>query len=165
MGARVIAMGRNQEALQALKETRDARVQTGPITGDMTAEIEALKACFGGKGRIHAAFDIGTPEASESTRIRSAILALSHSARVSLMGGYRRAIPIPHATVMHKNMRLYAKSMYEQEDVRDLVQMVESRGSKLDGKVIGEFGLEEWKEAWNCAAENAGPGRFVVIKP
>ncbi|KAF7185293.1 Alcohol dehydrogenase 4, mitochondrial [Pseudocercospora fuligena] len=165
MGGRVIAMGRNREALESLKKMGEGRVEIVPITGDMTADSQSLKACFGGKGRIDAYFDIGPPEAEGNTHIKSAILALSHGARVSLMGGYRGDISIPHATVMHKNLRLYGKWMYEREDVRDLVQMVESGVLRLDGEVVGEFGLEEWKAAWDCAAENAGPGRYVVIKP
>ncbi|EME89536.1 uncharacterized protein MYCFIDRAFT_25428 [Pseudocercospora fijiensis CIRAD86] len=163
MGGRVIAMGRNREKLEGLK--KEGRVEIVPITGDISADSEAIRACFGGKARIDAYFDIGPPEAEESTHIKSAILALSHGARVSLMGGYRGDIAIPHATVMHKNLRLYGKWMYEREDVRDLVQMIEGGILTVYVELVGEFGLEQWKEAWDCAAENAGPGKHVVIKP
>lgn len=87
MGARVIAMGRNTTSLENLKKRcpNPERVETVPITGDMEADRDALKKF----GTIDAYFDIGPPEAAESTHIMSSILALRHGARISLMGGYR----------------------------------------------------------------------------
>ena len=82
MGARVIAMGRNNEILQRLKE-RHEKVEVVQITGDMEADNKALLQY----GPIDAHFDISPPEASNSTHLKSAILALRHSGRVSLMGG------------------------------------------------------------------------------
>ena len=86
MGARVIAMGRNTDSLARLKKKvpMPERVETVPITGDMMADCDALKK----HGQIDAYFDIGPPEAIGSTHIKSCILALRHSARISLMGGY-----------------------------------------------------------------------------
>lgn len=87
MGARVLAMGRNRNALATLKKNVPfpERVETVPITCDMQADCAELKKY----GPIDAYFDIGPPEAHASTHIKSAILALGHGARISLMGGYR----------------------------------------------------------------------------
>lgn len=87
MGARVIAMGRNRDFLAVLKKKVPfpERVETVPITGDMQADCDELKK----HGQIDAFYDIGPPEAHKSTHIKSAILALRHGARISLMGGYR----------------------------------------------------------------------------
>ena len=86
MGARVIAMGRNKAALERLKKRvpLPERLETVPITGDLLADADALKQ----HGQIDAYFDIGPPEASGSTHIKSCILALRHSAKISFMGGY-----------------------------------------------------------------------------
>jgi threonine dehydrogenase-like Zn-dependent dehydrogenase len=87
MGARVIAMGRSRESLDFLKSRVSApeRVETVQITGDMQADCNELKQF----GVIDAFFDIGPPDAYASTHFKSAILALRHGARISIMGGYK----------------------------------------------------------------------------
>jgi len=32
-------------------------------------------------------------------------------------------------------------------------------------RVVGQFGLGEWEEAFDAAAENAGPGLLTLMKP
>ncbi|EMC95031.1 hypothetical protein BAUCODRAFT_110218 [Baudoinia panamericana UAMH 10762] len=169
MGARVIAFGRNTAALEAVKQRvpYPDRVATVPITGDMMHDLAELKKAAAGP--IDAFFDIGPPEASKSTHLKSAILALRHGGRVSLMGGYKDDIPLPHNKIMHWNIRIFGKWMYERSDVTDLVRLIESGILKLgkDGgvEVVGTFPLEEWNAAFDMAAEQNTMGRFVLIKP
>lgn len=87
MGARVIAFGRSKDSLAYLKERvpHPERVETVAITGDVMGDCKELQKY----GPIDAFFDIGPPEAHASTHLKSAILALRHSARISLMAGYR----------------------------------------------------------------------------
>ena len=67
---------------------------------------------------------------------------------------------------MHKNMRIYGKWMYERQDVADLFKLVENGMLDLNvAQIVGEFPLEQWKEAWDAAAEKAGFGQSVYIKP
>ncbi|KAF2723991.1 alcohol dehydrogenase [Polychaeton citri CBS 116435] len=165
MGARVIAMGRNRDALHRIKELFAGRVETVPITGDMQTDHNELKKF----GRIDAYYDIGPREASESTHLKSAILALRRGGRVSLMGGYKDDMPFPHNFIMHRNIRLYGKWMYERSDIEDLIKLAETGTLKL-GKaagslVVGEFPLEEWKQAWDCAWDNNRMGQLTLIKP
>ena len=180
MGARVIAMGRNKDSLAFLKKRvpRPELLETVPITGDMMADCNELKK----HGQIDAYYDIGPPEAHASTHIKSCILALRHGARVSLMGGYREGkntslltilltnsiadIAIPHMAIVHKNIRLYGKWMFERSDIADLVQLVESGMLDLGMvDVIGAYPLEQWKEAFDKAEGRAGFGQIVTIKP
>ena len=182
MGARVIAMGRNRTSLANIKKSvpYPDRVETVPITGDMEADCKELKKY----GPIDAYYDIGPPEAYASTHIKSCILALRHGARVSLMGGYGEGsypqikqnitietnfvadVAIPHLPIMHKNIRLYGKWMYEREDIADIFKMVEAGLLDLSTiRIVGEYPLEKYKEAWDHAAEMAGFGETVVIKP
>ncbi len=50
-----------------------------------------------------------------------------------------------------------------------LVKMIETGVSKLgDGagcRFVGKFGLEDWKTAFNVAAENPGMGLQTLIAP
>lgn len=71
MGARVIAMGRNVEALERIKK-KSGMIETVPITSDVLKDLEALKSF----GAVDAFFDISPPEAAKSTHIKSGILAL-----------------------------------------------------------------------------------------
>ena len=164
MGARVIAMGRNKEALERLSAHSD-RIETVPITGDVEAETNALRKF----GTIDAFFDISPPVAEKSTHIKSAILSLRHGGRVSFMSGFREDLAIPFRHMMHGNIQVKAKWMYERSDMRDLVKMLEvgtlKIGPEVGQKVCGSFPLEDWKKAFDVAAENAAFGEIVVLKP
>ncbi|CAM6117720.1 unnamed protein product [Calypogeia fissa] len=73
VGARVIAMGHNVEALKQRAAINPRRVKTVPITGNVKAETNALRSCF---GPVDVFFDISPPQAAKSTHLRSGILAL-----------------------------------------------------------------------------------------
>lgn len=60
LGARVIAMGTNVEALER-PEKRSGRTETVPITGDILNDLEALKSF----GAVDAFFNISPPEAGK----------------------------------------------------------------------------------------------------
>lgn len=69
MGAgKVIAMGRNTEALANLR-ARDARIETVQMTGDLEEEMKALQAF--GKADVH--FDISPAVSEGFTHFRAAI--------------------------------------------------------------------------------------------
>lgn len=167
LGARVIAMGRNKEALARLVDTYkplypEGRLLTVPITGNVEEEVAALKAAAGDQP-IDVFFDISPPQASKSTHFKAAILALRHSGRVSMMGGQLEDVAIPHSKVMHFNIGLRGKWMYERDDVRRFLQLVEvgTVGLGERGGIAGDskaFKLEEWKEAFDYAMENVRSG-------
>ena len=165
MGARVIAMGRNESVLERLQALFAQRLQTVRITGDMEKDTESLKKF----GTIDAFLDISPPAAAKSTHIKSGILALRHGGRISLMGGIHGDIAIPHSRVMHWNLQLKGKWMCERQDIVDLIKMIEVGVLRLDEnagvKVMGKFVLQEWQDAFSCAAANASVGMIAVINP
>ena len=144
IGARVIAMDRDNAKLSSLKEKfGNSQVETVTMTGDPETDTAALRAF----GQADAFFDILPPAAAASTHIKSGILALRHSGCVSLMGGFRDDMGIPHVRVMHWNLRIQGKWMHEQEDIFALLRMVERVNLKL-GKsagmmTVGALSLEE----------------------
>lgn len=167
MGAKVIAMGRNTSILQHLQQTcsHPNRVEIVPITSDMIADFKALKQANNGQD-ADAFFDIGPPEAAQSTHLRSAIMALRQGGRVSLMGGYGEDMPLPHRVIMRKNLMLKGKWMYEPSDRRDLFKMIEHGVLDLSScEVVGEYGLDDVTGGVDAAAEKGGPGKVVVLKP
>jgi len=163
MGARVIAMGRNVEALNRLAARSD-RVHAVPITGDVEADTKALRSF----GPIHAYLDLSPPTATKSTHIKSAIMAMSHGGRISLMGGVDADIPIPLAVVMHNELQLKGKFMYDRDGILDALKMVDV-GILLLGEAAGiktlSYSLEDWETAFKKAETNPGIDVQVVFSP
>lgn len=107
MGARVIAMGRDEEKLAKVKEdvierSPAAEIETIKITNDEGKDAEALRAF----GTIDAVLDITPFSASTSTHTKSAIKALRHGGRVSLMGS---PVNIGAPEIMINNITLKGK--------------------------------------------------------
>lgn len=87
MGARVIAMGRNEEKLAALKAhanraSSNANIEIVAISGDENQDLAALRAF----GTIDAALDLTPSSAASSSHTKSAIRSLRRGGRISLMG-------------------------------------------------------------------------------
>ena len=87
MGARVIAMGRNEAKLARLKKhvlagKPNAQIEIVKITGDEAKDLQALQSF----GTIDAVLDLTPPHASKSLHLRSATSALRRNGRVSMMG-------------------------------------------------------------------------------
>lgn len=167
MGAgKVIAMGRNVEALQKLRKGKEDRVETVQITGDVEKDAgELLKAGGGRPADVY--FDISPPQAAGSTHLASAFRALKRGARVSLMGGIMADVALPHAIIMHKDITIKGKWMYPKEAIPELVRLVELGMLKL-GSAAGieaeRFKLDDWEAAFK-AAEASKFGRYVVLNP
>ena len=58
--------------------------------------------------------------------------------------------------------------MYERSDINDLFKLIENGLLKLGSaggfEIIGVYSLEEWREAWDVAAECALYGQMTLIK-
>lgn len=166
MGAKVIAMGRNEDELARLKAhvlrgTPEANVETVKITGDQKADTMSLQAL----GVIDAVLDVSPPAASKSTHLKSALDSLRREGRCSLMGVVD--IPLTDWKFIGDNITLKGKLMYEREDMLLFVKMLEKglfpRGMNfVDLKL---FSLDESKEAFETAAMHTGIGRMTAIQP
>ncbi|KAF2239649.1 GroES-like protein [Viridothelium virens] len=166
MGARVIAMGRNEKELARLKEhvkkgTLGANIETVKITGDEGTDTAALQAY----GIVDAVLDFSPPAASKSTHLKSAIAVLRRGGRCSMMGLAEDVMP--GFKVVLDDITLKGKFMYEREDMLQFVKILE-RGLFPTGKNFTDtkiFTLESWKEAFDAAAEHTGIGKSVVLTP
>lgn len=168
MGARVVAMGRNEGLLGELRGLGGggrSRVEVVRITGDVEAETEALKRL----GPIDVWFDISPPVAARSSHLRSVMGALRRGGRVSLMGGVPADFSFNYRGLMRQNITIKGTWMYTREQYVRLLQMVTvgilPLGKKNGLNIVGKFGLEQWKEAFDAAAERSGPGESVVFVP
>lgn len=120
-------------------------------------------------GTIDAYFDMSPPQAAKSTHLKSAILALRHGGRVSLMGGLQQDVAFPYPAIVNRNLQLRGHFMFDREALAALIKMVElgvlKVGESAGVRVVGKFGLEDWDQAFTVAAHNSGLGLITLIAP
>ncbi|KAI1324552.1 GroES-like protein [Xylariaceae sp. FL0255] len=165
LGARVIAMGRNEEELKRLKNFIDkgmpwAHVETVKITGDQAADTATLKAF----GPLDAILDISPPEAAQSANLLSATHALRRGGRISIMGNVGQNL-MDGFNFIGSDIVAKGKLMYDREDLLLFVKMLEvglfGKGTNFVERRA--FALEDWDRAFDEAATYAGIGRIVTF--
>ncbi|KAL3449606.1 hypothetical protein BJX65DRAFT_306146 [Aspergillus insuetus] len=152
--------GRLVEDVKRRSRSPGADIETVLITGDEDKDADPLRAF----GAADAVLDLTPAAAATSTHTKSAIKALRRGGRVSLMGSTTN---FAVAQIMVHNITLKGKMMYERETIVDFVKMLE-RGLLPLGKDLmdtKDFSLEDWKTAFDVAAEHSGVGKCVVIAP
>ncbi|KAL1607971.1 hypothetical protein SLS60_002910 [Paraconiothyrium brasiliense] len=166
MGARVIAMGRNEAELGRLKKvvlsgSPSASIETLKMTGDEMIDAENLKAF----GTIDAGIDFTPPQGTSSSHLRSVVRVIRKGGRISLMG--LNSNPMVPWSVVSRNISFKGKLMYEREDMIQFVKMLERGRFPRTGDFVEtkEFRLEEWEAALDMAAEHMGIGKRVVFSP
>ena len=181
LGANVIALGRNTEALERIKTAANISYPSSKlVTVQMTADLDqdrlkstiaAAATSMGSRdGTIDVYFDISPPTASTSLHIRAGILSLRPGGRMSLMGGAAGDVGIPYFQIMRLGLRLQGTFMYKQEQVDEMIRLIETGRLKLGernsgAKCVGRFGLEDWEKAFLVAEKEGGVGRFVLLAP
>ncbi|EXJ96411.1 hypothetical protein A1O1_01537 [Capronia coronata CBS 617.96] len=165
MGARVIAMGRNVEAMQQFRPfNSNDRVRIVQNTGDVEADMKELTK----DGPADVFFDISPGKAVKSTPFKSCIQALRRGGRVSLMGAHEELV-LPTQAIMLSDITLKGKWTYTQEDIRVMIKLVEIGYLRLGEaggiQTVGTFPLEKFDAAFDAAAKMSGPCLQTVISP
>ncbi|KAJ7855977.1 chaperonin 10-like protein [Mycena olivaceomarginata] len=160
MGARVVAMGRNAEALERVKAMNPDRISVVLNTGDVTADTKELTK----DGPADGFLDISPREAVTSTHLQSCILALRREGRASLMGGQLDLVPMPIRTIMRYNLTVKGKWMYTKDDMRVRGYLKLSAAGGI--QTARTFPLEDFAAAFDAAAaKGKGFGVGAVIAP
>ncbi|TPX09880.1 uncharacterized protein E0L32_008902 [Thyridium curvatum] len=162
MGAQVIAMGRDAAKLEKIKAYGPkGRIRTVLNTGDMDADIKELTR----DGPADVFFDISPGKAFTSTHFRSCIHSLRLGGRVSMMGVHD-GLPMPMMHMLINDITLKPRWMYSVEDMRVMIRLLEAGYLSLRGiRTVGTFPLEQFSQAFDAAAEMAGPCVQVLITP
>lgn len=170
LGARVIAVSRNAGAMEKLKEAfgseRLVTVQTSNNVEETTSRIIGAN-----RGRpVDAFFDIAPPASSgSSTHIESCINALKVRGRVALMGINYDKLPISYFNIMSKQLTIRGVYMYEREEIKDLIKMVEygvlKIGEKGGLRTIGRYKIDEFEKALEKMENRFAPTDLVFIEP
>jgi NADPH:quinone reductase-like Zn-dependent oxidoreductase len=167
MGATVVGVSRSAEGLAKVKAAFPA-VRTVQFTDNVEADVGAIIAAAGGPADTF--IDLSPPAATGSSGVTACMLAVKSYGRIVLMGGRNDTnIPIPWPLLLYRNLTIKGGFMYEREDVRGLIKLVESGRMKL-GKdngfeIAGSFKLDEWEKCADAAVEHTGFGTIVLLTP
>jgi alcohol dehydrogenase len=159
---RIVAAGRNRPALEALAELGGARIATVPLSGDVEADAEALRAAAGGGAQM--AFDM-VGNAQDPSATLAALKCLRRGGRLVLMGSMGVPLPISYLDVMLNNLEILGQFMYPQDTFMRLVDL--ARAGLLDLRAIRarSFSLESLPEAMEAAATADALECAVVAPP
>ncbi|KAH8896298.1 alcohol dehydrogenase GroES domain-containing protein [Thozetella sp. PMI_491] len=164
MGARVIAMGRNEKVLGELRNLAPGRVETVRLSGSLQTDLSEI-AKF---GPIDVFLDM-TPQTVENTdHIRAGLLSLQAGGRMSLMSGVPE-IAIPAPLLQFRGVTIRGTMMCTWSQREDLVNLVQTGVLKLGEKagltIQGMFKLEDFSKAVEMAERESRAGRSVVFTP
>ncbi len=159
--ARVIAAGRNRDALAAVANAAGPRVASVALTGDADADARAIREASGGGADI--AFDM-VGNATDPRSTLSALASLKRNGRLVLMGSMSVDLPLPYMQVMLNNWEILGQFMYPASAYRRLIGLV--RSGLLDLRAIKPkiFPLAALADAMEAAA-TAGNLDIVVVRP
>jgi alcohol dehydrogenase len=105
------------------------------------------------------------PREASASQVQAAVLALRPGGRVVLMGGVRSDLPLNYNWLMHNDITLRGKWMYEREAIPRMIQMVRAGLIDLGQFDVTEFPLDGANDAVAHAAANAGPRQLTVLRP
>ncbi|KAI6084058.1 alcohol dehydrogenase GroES domain-containing protein [Hypoxylon rubiginosum] len=164
MGARVIAMGRNEAILAELKVLAPGRVDTIVLSGSVEADVANIARY----GPVDVFQDWSPPMATNKAHIRAGILSVRPGGRVSFMGNVKD-FEIPYGALVYGGLSVKGTLMYTRDQALDLIKLIETGTIKLGPEAglatNGVFKLDEWEVAFELAAKEAGAGRAVYFAP
>jgi NADPH:quinone reductase-like Zn-dependent oxidoreductase len=161
MGAgRVVAVGRNTEALEAVAAVGGDRVVPVTVTGDIQADADAIRAAA--NGGAHMAFDM-VGNASDPNMTLATLRSLVQGGRLVLMGSMTVPLPLPYTEVMLNSWEILGQFMYPRDAYRRLLDLI--RSGLVDMHVIQPrvFPLASLPEAMELAA-SAGNFECIVMQ-
>ncbi|KAI0120803.1 alcohol dehydrogenase GroES domain-containing protein [Hypoxylon sp. NC0597] len=164
MGARVIAMGRNEKILAELKALAPERVETLALSGSVDTDVAALAKY----GPIDVFQDFTPPMATNLSHIQAGILSVRVGGRINFMGN-ANDLEVPYRAIVYRGLKIYGTLMYTREQALDLLKLIETGTLKLGPAAglttKGVFKLEDGSAALEFAAKEAGAGRAVHFAP
>ncbi|PQV54055.1 zinc-binding dehydrogenase [Paraburkholderia sp. BL21I4N1] len=160
--ARVVALGRNARALEAVAQLAPGgRVTTVAATGDVDADLDAIRRVCGGGDGAHLAFDM-VGNAGDPNMTLAALRSLSRGGRLVVMGSMSVPLPVPYTEVMLNGWEILGQFMYPRDAYRRLLDLI--RGGLLDVAPLRPlvYPLNALPEAM-AAAAHAGNLECVVM--
>lgn len=167
MGARkVIAVGRNAEALKKLEQLdTHGRVTCASLSGDAEKDGATIRNFTPGGRGADLYIDFSPSEASNATHPQSCISALKHGGQTILMGGVRSNVSLNYAQLMINNITVKGNFMYDVRAPSMIMGLIESGVLSLKGLNTKVFGFEELQDAIEFSQKHVGMADLTVLTP
>lgn len=150
MGAAlVVAAGRDRDALETVAAAGGARVRLVALSGDVAADVNALRAAANG-GADFALDIVGRAKSASSTL--ATLKALRRGGRLMLMGSVLEPLPIAVGEMLANDWSVTGVFMYPKNAPARLATMVASGTLRLDAIKVRRFPLTDLPAAMDAAA-------------
>ncbi|WP_394824938.1 zinc-binding dehydrogenase [Pendulispora albinea] len=160
MGAsRVLAVGRDAQALEHLRAACGAAVVPVALGGDEARDIAALQDAAG--GGPHQVLDF-VGQTRDPSATRACIRSLRRGGTAALMGGVQADVPVPYNEAMLRDLVVRGCFMHPPSAPANLVRLAASGRVPLDVFQTAAFELTRVNEAVEHAARDKGLRATVV---
>lgn len=187
--ARVVAPGRNEQALNTLVRQFGSRVRPVLLSEDEATNSKRFTEAAEGSSPIYSAYSLSENEAMNRKRFmeaaegpidclldllgpvhdsaptRRGILAVRPGGTVVLMGGVQASLDIPYNYVMRNNLVIRGQWMCPRHAPVLLVELISSGLLSLEPFSVSTFPLEQVNQAVQYAHDYGGAFQLTVLKP
>ncbi|MGV2292300.1 zinc-binding dehydrogenase [Trinickia sp. YCB016] len=154
MGAgRVVAVGRNLEALKALDERGSGRIVPVVVSGDVAHDAASIRDAA--RGPVDLAFDM-VGNASDPNLTLAALRSLGREGRLVLMGSMAVDLPVPYTEVMLNGWEIIGQFMYPRDAYRRLLSLMGTGALDVGALHPVVFGMTQIEAAIDRAADASG---------
>ena len=167
MGAgRVIALGRNEKALESLKKFDSMdRIRPVRLSGDLEADSAAIRAATPSSKGADLYLDFSPEQAKDSTHFAACLTSLKAGGRAVFMGGVLADIGINYALVLLQGLTIRGQFMYSPRHVEQLLGLVGSGLLDLHKLGVEEFEWQHLDKALETAKGFDRLGSVAVFTP
>jgi alcohol dehydrogenase len=151
--ARVVAVGRNTDALNALAAHGKGKIAPVTATGDVARDVASIRDAAG--GRVDLAFDM-VGNAADPKMTLAGLRSLGREGRLVLMGSMTVDLPIPYTEVMLNGWEIIGQFMYPRDAYRRLLSLVSTGALDFGALSPVIFGIAELEAAIDRSANATG---------
>ncbi len=157
--ARVVAAGRDRDALRDLAETAGPRLVPVRLCGDVSQDAAALREAAG--GRVDAALDlVGRADSADATL--ACLRSLRRGGRLVLMGSVKQPLPLLVGEMLGNDWQVAGCFMYPPDVPARLVALVGAGLLDLGKIRLRRFALAQLDAAMDAAAAMRGLDVTVI---
>jgi alcohol dehydrogenase len=158
--ARVVAVGRKADALEALRDTLGRRVIPAVASGDAARDTATIRHASGGVADV--ALDLLGNAKSTSTTL-SSLRALKRSGRLVIMGSAEVPLELSFREMLANDWEVVGQFMYERTAPGQLARLAAEGLLDLSKIVVTTFKLADFRQAVEAAALMQGLDLTAVV--
>ncbi|WP_179405071.1 zinc-binding dehydrogenase [Burkholderia guangdongensis] len=151
--SRVVAIGRNVQALQVLAEYGGGRIVPAVVTGEIVADVQTIRDAA--RSPIDLAFDM-VGNAHDPNMTLAALRSLARGGRLVLMGSMAVDLPVPYTELMLNGWEILGQFMYPRDAYRRLLALAGAGALDVGALRPVIFGLTQLEAAIERAADAPG---------